>query len=75
MENISYIFNFYFIFMVGWFRIDRVGSLKGGGWRRGAEEAAPAAIQASMPVILLWRMVKIPLLFSFKFESMNTLNN
>ena len=63
MENISYIFNFYFIFMVGWFRIDRVGSLKGGGWRRGEEEAA------AILVILLWKMVKIPFLFSLKFES------
>jgi hypothetical protein len=47
MENISYIFNFYFTL---W--LDGLG-LKGGGWRRGAEEAAPAAIQVSMLVILL----------------------
>jgi len=47
MENISYIFNFYFIFMVGWFRIDRVGSLKGGGWSRGGGAGGYSSLHAS----------------------------
>jgi hypothetical protein len=44
MENISYIFNFYFTFMVGWFRIER-GWVE--AWSRGGGAGGYSSLHAS----------------------------